>query len=89
MDTERTWIKVGPDPLRYEYGRENPDPTGAPITDQLAYVEEERSSYFHWETYTDLNHKGAAPDRKKAQAKAEAALRRAGVEASGGSELDT
>lgn len=44
--TERTWIKVGEDPLRYEYGREG-GPQGPEVVDQLAYVEEEsRSAYF-------------------------------------------
>lgn len=44
---ERTWINVGKDPYRYEYGRENPDPSGPPVIDQLAYVKEEKHSpYF-------------------------------------------
>lgn len=69
--TEREWIKVGDDPLRYEYGSRNDAPGSSTITDQLAYVEEEKySSYFHWETYTD-HEKGAEPSREEAQ---EAAL---------------
>jgi hypothetical protein len=42
---DRSWIKVGDDPYRYEYGRENPNPLGAPIKGQLACVEQERSGY--------------------------------------------
>ncbi|PQJ36822.1 hypothetical protein BSZ35_00260 [Salinibacter sp. 10B] len=72
----RTWIKVGDDPLRYEYGRENPGPNGPLVKDQLAYVEEEKhSSYFHWETYT-RHDKGAKPSREEAQAAAVEALRK-------------
>ena len=74
----RTWIKAGPDPLRYEYGRENPSPSGPPIKDQLAYVEQERSGHFRWETYTDPHFKGSAPDRERAQAKALDVLKEAG-----------
>ena len=71
----RRWIKVGDDPLRYEYGRENKTLAAPAIQDQLAYVEEEKhSSYFHWETYT-THEKGAEPTRKKAQAAAIEALR--------------
>ena len=47
--------------------RENDRPTGPPIKDQLAHVEEERSGYFKWETYTDPHEKGAAPSREEAQ----------------------
>jgi hypothetical protein len=73
--SDRSWIKVGEDPYRFEYGRENPNPNGPPIIDQLAYVEEEKHSpYFHWETYTD-HEKGAAPSREEAQASALDALR--------------
>ena len=72
--SDRSWIKVGNDPHRFEYGRENPNPSGPSIIDQLAYVEEEKhSSYFHWETYTD-HEKGAAPSREEAQALALDAL---------------
>ena len=71
----RRWIKTGEDPLRYEYGRENDRPGTPAVTDQLAYVEEEKhSSYFHWETYT-THEKGAAPSREEAQRKALQALR--------------
>lgn len=63
----RSWLKVGSAPLRYEFGRENPDSSGPPIIDQIAYVEEEKhSSYFRWETYTNHD-KGAEPSRKEAQ----------------------
>lgn len=66
----RRWIKVGDDPLRYEYGLENDHPEAPPVKDQLAYVEEEkRSSYFHWETYT-THENGAAPSRREAQERA-------------------
>lgn len=75
----RKWIKAGPDPLRYEYGRENPDPGGALIRDQLAYVERERSGYFKWETYTDPHLGGAAPSRDEAQEAAEKALKEVGA----------
>ena len=75
----RRWIKVGPDPLRFEYGRENPDPSGPPITHQLAYVEQERSGHFTWETYTDPHQKGSEPDRMKAQKRAIDALDEMGV----------
>ena len=68
----RKWIKVGPDPLRYEYGRENENPVGPPIKDQLAYVEEEKySNYFRWETYRS-HEKGAKPSLEEAK---EAAIR--------------
>jgi hypothetical protein len=70
MSSERQWIRVGPDPLRYEYGRENPNPTGPPVKDQLAYVERERAGYFRWETYTDPHYTGSEPDRRRAQVKA-------------------
>ena len=76
---DRIWIKAGDDPLRYEYGRENDSPTGPPIKDQLAYVEEERSGYFKWETYTDPHEKGAAPSRLEAQKKAMEKLKRKGL----------
>jgi hypothetical protein len=69
-DAPRTWIKVGDDPLRYEYGRENSDSMGPPITGQLAYVERERSGYFKWETYTDPHEEGAEPSRTEAQERA-------------------
>ena len=72
---ERHWIKVGDDPLRYEYGRKNDHPEAPAVKDQLAYVEEEaHSSYFHWETYR-THEKGAAPSRREAQKKALQALR--------------
>ena len=64
----REWIKVVPDPLRYEYGRDNAG--GAPIIDALAYVEQSRTSRFEWEAYTDPHFKGNAPDREAAQAEA-------------------
>lgn len=81
MSPERTWIKVGEDPYRYEDGRENPDPAGPLVTDQLAYVEEEKHSpYFRWETYTDPHEEGAAPDVEAAQEKALEALQKHGVE---------
>jgi len=74
----RSWIKIGDDPLRYEYGRENPDPGGPQVTDQLAYVEEENhSSYFHWETYT-AHEEGARPSRREAQRAAIEALEKEG-----------
>jgi len=76
--SNRTWIKVGDDPYRYEYGRENSDPFGPPITDQLAYVEQEDSGYFRWETYTSPHEKGAKPDRMQAQEKALRVLREKG-----------
>lgn len=76
---DRSWIKAGDDPYRYEYGRGNPNPLGAPIKDQLAYVEQERSGYFRWETYTDPHEKGAAPDRMQAQEKALETLREKGL----------
>ena len=75
---DRSWIKVGDDPYRFEYGRENSDPTGPAIVDQLAYVEEERSGYFRWETYTNPHEKGAKPDRMQAQEKALEVLREKG-----------
>jgi hypothetical protein len=78
-ENTRTWIKVGPNPLRYEYGRENPDAGGAPIIDALAYVEQDRTGRFAWETYTDPHIKGTAPDREQAQAAALDALEDAGV----------
>ena len=75
----RRWIKVGDDPLRFEYGRENENPNSPPIKDQLAFVEEERhSDYFHWETYTS-HEKGAEPSVKRAQEAAIEVLRREGV----------
>lgn len=74
-DTDRSWIKAGEDPLRYEYGRENDNSNAPPIKDQLAYVEEEEHSpYFHWETYTSHD-KGAKPSREEAQVAALQALR--------------
>ena len=77
-DADRRWIKAGEDPLRFEYGRENETPGAPPITDQLAFVEEERhSSYFHWETYTS-HEKGAKPSKKEAQTAAMEALEQAG-----------
>jgi len=75
---EREWIKVGDDPLRYEYGRENKNPIGPAIKDQLAYVKEEKySSYFHWETYRS-HEKGAKPSRKEAQEAAVQTLKKNG-----------
>ena len=71
--TERTWIKVGEDPLRYEYGRKG-GPQGPEVVDQLAYVEEEsRSAYFRWETYGE-HASGAEPSREEAQEAAVEAL---------------
>lgn len=76
---ERRWIKAGDDPLRFEYGRENSSPGAPSISDQLAYVEEEKhSSYFHWETYT-AHEKGAKPSREEAQEAALQALRDEGA----------
>ena len=75
---KREWIKAGPDPLRYEYGRDNPNAGGAPIIDALAYVEQSRTGRFEWETYTDPHFKGNAPDRDAAQAEALKILRQAG-----------
>lgn len=64
---EREWIKVGPDPLRYEYGRKNENPFSPSIQDQLAFVEEEKfSSRFRWETYTDHD-SGSEPGLEEAQ----------------------
>lgn len=72
----RQWIKVGDDPLRYEYGRESSSSFLPQVKDQLAYVEAEKySSYFHWETYTNPHEKGAAPDVEQAQQRAIEALR--------------
>jgi len=72
---QREWIKAGEDPPRYEYGRRNDDPGSPSITDQMAYVEEEKhSSYFHWETYGS-HEKGAKPSRKEAQQAAIETLR--------------
>jgi len=34
----RTWIRAGNDPLRYEYVRETDRPTGLPIKDHLAHA---------------------------------------------------
>jgi hypothetical protein len=77
-DPDRRWIKVGEDPLRFEYGRENETPGAPPIKDQLAFVEEEKhSSYFHWETYRS-HEKGAKPSREEAQEAAVEALREQG-----------
>jgi hypothetical protein len=74
----RCWIKVGEDPLRYEYGRKNDSPGAPTIQDQLAYVEEEKcSSYFHWETYRS-HKKGARPSREEAQAAATEVLKEEG-----------
>jgi hypothetical protein len=76
--SEREWIKVGPDPLRYEYGRKNENPLTPAIKDQLAFVEEEQySSYFHWETYTGHD-KGSEPSLEEAQEAAIEALRNEG-----------
>ncbi len=73
-DSDRSWIKAGDDPLRFEYGRESETPGAPPIIDQLAFVEEEKhSSYFHWETYTS-HEKGAKPSREEAQTAAVEAL---------------
>lgn len=71
---EREWIKAGEDPLRYEYGRKSDNPRLPPIKDQLAYVEQERSGYFRWETYTG-HEKGAKPSREQAQEAAIQALK--------------
>jgi hypothetical protein len=71
---ERKWVKVGDDPLRYEFGRENETPFSPSVSDQLAYVEEEKySSYFHWETYKS-HEKGAKPSLQEAQEAAIATL---------------
>jgi hypothetical protein len=78
-EPSRSWIKAGEDPLRYEYGRENPNPLIPPIKDQLAYVERERGGYFKWETYTNPHEEGASPSRKEAQEQAEEVLRRQGL----------
>lgn len=77
--SDRSWIKVGDDPYRFEYGKENDSPRGPHVKDQLAYVEEERSGYFRWETYTDPHETGAKPDRVQAQEKAEDVLREKGL----------
>jgi len=71
MSTSREWIKAGPDPLRYEYARENPDAGGAPIIDALAYVEQTGTGHFAWETYTD------PPERAWIDAEAEHGRQRA------------
>ena len=76
---KRKWIKAGPDPLRYEYGRDNPDAGGAPIIDALAYVEREPSGYFKWGLYRGERNEQAAPSLKEAQAAAVSALEEAGV----------
>ncbi|MFB6274474.1 MAG: hypothetical protein ABEL51_16440 [Salinibacter sp.] len=77
--SDRKWIKVGDDPLRYEYGRENDHPEAPAVEGQLAYVEEEkRSSYFHWETYT-THENGAAPSRREAQDRALRVLKEEGA----------
>ena len=61
--TERIWIKVGEDPIRYEYDREG-GPRGPAVVDQLAYVEEEpHSAYFRWETYGE-HASGTEPNRE-------------------------
>jgi hypothetical protein len=74
---ERRWIKVGDDPLRYEYGRESDNPFLPKVKDQLAFVEEEKySSQFHWETYTDPHKKGTAPDVDRAQKEAQEVLQK-------------
>ena len=72
---ERAWIKVGSDPRRWEYGRENDSPFGPQMKDVLAYVEQERSGWFKWETYTDPHKIGAKPDRMQAQESAIEVLR--------------
>jgi hypothetical protein len=77
----RAWIRVGPDPLRYEYGRRNPSPDGPPIMDALAYVQQEPSGYVRWETYTAPHVTGAEPSRTAAQDAALAALRKLGHDA--------
>lgn len=75
---DRKWIKVGPDPLRYEYGRENKNPFSPPIKDQLAFVEEEQySTHFRWETYTGHD-KGSEPSLEEAQEAAISTLREEG-----------
>lgn len=77
-EASRRWIKVGEDPLRFEYGRENENPGTPPVKDQLADVEEEKhSSYFRWETYTS-HEEGAAPSKREAQDKALRALEKEG-----------
>ena len=82
--SDRSWIKVGENPFRFEYGRKNDSPRGPRMRDQLAYVEEERSGYFRWETYTDPHEKGAKPDREQAQEKALEVLREKGQIPEGG-----
>lgn len=78
-ESDRRWVKVGEDPLRFEYGRENDTPGAPSIKDQLAYVEEEKHSpYFRWETYTS-HEKGAKPSREEAQTAAVEALSEEGV----------
>lgn len=75
---DREWIKVGPDPLRYEFGHRNDNPFSPAIKDQLAYVEEEKySAYFRWETYTEHD-KGSEPTVEEAQEAAIQALEEEG-----------
>lgn len=78
-DNQREWIKTGSDPRRWEYGRENTNPFGPQTKDVLAYVEQERSGWFKWETYTNPHRKGAKPDRMQAQEAALGVLEEAGL----------
>lgn len=76
--SDRKWIKAGPDPLRYEYGRENKNPFSPSIKDQLAFVEEEKhSTNFYWETYTGHD-QGSEPSLEEAKEAAIKTLREEG-----------
>jgi hypothetical protein len=69
---ERTWIKVGDSPRRYELAYHN-SPPGPDVHGSLAYVEEEPAGWWRWEDYR-RHDSGSCPDRAAAQAAAEQAL---------------
>ena len=74
----REWLKVGPNPERYEYGR-----TGAVHgrpADALAYVEREPSGGFRWGVYRGEHDPKAAPSLQEAQERAIATLKERGVD---------